>query len=254
MAKRTRDADYPPPHRVSDEHFQDLCRGCDIERPRWATLRTLLDEIVEELSDYIRRGTSSIRDDRETIEEALHRLDDLQETVAKRVGPAGRRAMRSIGPKLGPAVAASWLREAFPEDPSTPGQHVPPVRDRFGRLPQREPMRAERFDIEEESLEGRIDFVARRPLQTTSTILAHLKAGLSAALEALPKTQGGGEAIERRGYALWLLAQVWHRCTGLRHTDDPGRFDNFVARTFIAVGWPTTGLDRARRKALKAHE
>ena len=87
--KVIRAADLPPPHRVSDEHFDVICITFKVERSDRQALRQRLDEIADAFLGLERRIAKLL----------LHRLAEMDQTAALRLSI--RISQRSLGELVG---------------------------------------------------------------------------------------------------------------------------------------------------------
>jgi len=248
----TRARDIKPPKPLNDEDFEAICRTFKIDKIFTEELREFLCNFVEAFADEIqsRRLSPDLPTDREALKKALGAIRAAQKNTPKRIGPGARRGLRAMGRSIGPALSARWLREQFPGDSLAPQPQVlfehHPV-SQGGRRPARIPVRAmtRRRDVEEMSIEARIQCVSVHPLETSRALLNLLEVGLTQALDEmlhLPGARGGRHPLDHRKYGLVNLANAWHKL-GRRPTSGANsQFLAFSEAIFAAIGWPTSGL------------
>jgi hypothetical protein len=260
MVSPTRARDIKAPRHPNDEDFEEICRTFEIGKASTEGLREFLFNFVEAFANLIRSRPLSpdLPTDRDALQKALRSIRAAQKNTPKRIGSGARRGLRALGRSIGPALSARWLREQFPGDSFAPQPQVLFEHHRVSqdeRLPARIPSRpmTRRCDVEEMSIEARIQCVSHNPLETTRALLNLLECGLMQALEDmlhLPRARGGRRPLDHQKYGLVNLARAWHNL-GRQPTSGPkSPFLAFSEAVFVAIGWPANGLASAMPRAI----
>ena len=247
----TRARDIKPPKPLNDEDFEAICGTFKIDKIYTEGLRKFLFNFVETFADLIesKRLSPDLPTDRDSLQEALRSIRAAQKNMPKKIGPGGRRGLRSLGRSIGPALSARWLREQFPGDSLAP-QQVLFEHHKGARPSAGFPIRSmtDRYDVEEMSIEARIQCVSAKPLETTGALLNVLERGLTRALENmlhLPGARGGRRPLDHRKYGLVNLANAWHKLGRQPTSGANSQFLAFSEAIFEAIGWSTNGLASA---------
>jgi hypothetical protein len=245
-----RSKDFPLPKKISDEDFDLLCKTYSVQQSK--DMKRRLDELVNGLADWMREEQPQPRGiDRKVLRNVLSKIGRAA-TQIKKLGLAGRAALTSISPFLAPMLAAQWINERFPDDVPVPQSWAPPENAGF-RGPIRQPMRARKYFIEEQSRAARFEFVRRRSAQTLSSALKEIESGLGAALRSLdlqPGSRGGRSPLTYRHYLIINLAEMWDSI-GKRVSAGPrSDFPAFCISVAENIGWPDEGMAAAVGKAV----
>lgn len=139
-------ADLPPPRKVSDENFENICLVCAIPANQRIETRAFLDECATEFGAEIQRqsGRPTRKQDRYAIEAAIKDISRARHWLHRTAGPAGTTGLRIAGRRIGPSVAASWMRRRFPDDRMTPAVHFLTFGENSLRSPARSSCPADR--------------------------------------------------------------------------------------------------------------
>jgi hypothetical protein len=260
--KKLRAEDIKEPRKINDDDFEDICATFDIRKDAAEFLREFLDEFVDAFVEAIRRdhGSPTMTADRDVLKESLSAVEKARQTFERKVGPAGLRALRAFGHKLGPALSARWLREQIP-DAELPQQTLYDGPGYFGpsdrapdRLPARPPVGRE-YDVEDLSINDRAQCVSGQPLQVICAFLSLVEVGLTESLQGmlhLPGARGGQKPLVRRKDGLINLAQAWHNLGRKPTSGANSQFLAFCEAIFAATGWPTDGIQAAVPGAIKS--
>jgi hypothetical protein len=157
---------------------------------------------------------------------------------------------------LAPMLSAQWISHNFPDDDYAPTKSaMPPKNERSRsaplRPPLRAPLRAEKFFIEEHSLESRLEFVSRRAMKTTTAALTTIGVGLEKTLRNLdlqPGSRGGRKPLTYRHSLLINLADLWDQVG--KEVSTGTNFPAFCESVAQSIGWPTDGINSATPEAI----
>jgi hypothetical protein len=241
-----RAAALPPPRRINDESFSNICHDFGIVERRHQEVRVFLDDCATAFAEVIRtrQGLPTRRDDRLNIERAARDIRNASRLLNQAKGPAARSRLRAAGTRIGPLVSAPWLRWKFPNDPNAPPPRY------WNDSSARSPVSGLPIDVEDISLYDRISFATRRSHDVIAAVLAELAQALDDARQRIVELPDGRKPLETRNYLMAALAQLWGRL-GRRPT--PGRrsnFGQFCEDIFIAIGWPAQGVNAALPDAI----
>lgn len=236
-----RAAALPLPRRIDNQSFANICHDFGISEDRRQEVREFLDECVTAFAKVIstQRGLPTRRDDRLNITPAAREIRNAARLLNLARGPAARSGLPVAGRRIGPLVAAPWLRWRFPNDPLVPDTRYwddSSARLLVSGLP---------VDVEDLSLDDRISFATRRSRDLITTILAELAQALDDSCRRIIDLPDGRKPLEMRTYLMAALAQLWQR---LNKKPTPGRrseFGQFCENVFSALGWPTDGVNAA---------
>jgi hypothetical protein len=254
----TRAGDLHPPTRISETDFDEICGTYRIAIASRQNLRADLDLLVEQFAALMRgeKQQPSRQQDRKNINDVLHSLERATYGLSRPQGASGRSALAAAASDIGTMLSAHWLRERFPDDESAPRRR-PLLADAGGRTVTRVPIHAKRYDIEEQSLTERIEFVRHRPADVIATVVREIELGLQIALrkqDLQPGAKGGRKPLTYRHCLIMNLAEFW---TGLDKSIVRSRESDFVAFAEAiceCIGWPTDGIFDAVIKALDQWE
>ena len=246
-----------PPSPISDENFSNICRDFDIPASLKAELRKELDLIIDDIASEIagKRKGRNRKEDRLQMKFMAKRIKEVRLNIDK-TGPAGRLALKATSGYVGPMVSAGWLRDQFPDDSFVPSRSSVPCESGTSmRRSIRSPIRGLELDIEEESLNARLQFVNIRSKRTLSAILKALELGLCAALgriEEQPGARGGRVPLLERRRLLINLARLWHNTLGrIVQGGLKSEFSKFSEDVVAACSWPPEGVADDVPKAIK---
>jgi hypothetical protein len=253
--KRKRASDFPPPKAIDDTDFDAICATFRILKRQKEVVRDFLDKLVDIFADHMKgkRLEPHFSADKDNLEAALgYILKGLDKL--RKIGPRGQRAMRSISPYIGPMVAAQWLRDNFPDDDLVPDQVAAP--EQHSSLSLRAPLRGDRYDIEQLSLDGRKTFVRARPGKTLVAVLTEIERGLAVAIadrtKVLSRAKGGPVPLQDRDLVLKNLCTIWSQLDRELIAGNKSDFGAFCEAIFVAIGWPTNSVnDDALREAIR---
>jgi hypothetical protein len=259
IGKPLRPEDFGPLRNISESDFVDICDGFGIADKKRETTKTRLEQIVREMSNWIRNDTRMLsRDfDRDRLQKMQRKITGALYEL-KRLGLQGKQALKSISGSFGPMLSAQWINMRFPGDDWAPRKA--PIEDAIRRdRPQklmRPDERSPKYFIEELSAPSRHQFVRNRAPQTLEALLREMEHGVTAALRALnadPAARGGRPRLRYRHYFIMNLADLWDSL-GKDVSGGPGSdFAAFCEAIVEAVGWPKGGLDAALPAAIKRY-
>jgi hypothetical protein len=261
---RLRVADIPVPKKVSKEDFIEICGTFRISASHQQLVRTTLDNLVEDLKDWMNRERSQShrRADRNRLNKAVSSIKSAIALIQK-LGPSGRLALKAMSQPLAPMLSAQWINLSFPDDDYAPQRSAPPpqaigsrlVRPRAGRMgPQtiRMGSSSDGFFIEEHSLESRFEFVSRRAMKATTAALMTIELGLEKTLRSLdlqPGSWGGRKRLIYRHSLLIKLAEMWDQVG--KKVSSGTEFAAFCESVARSIGWPTDGINSAIPDAIR---
>jgi hypothetical protein len=213
-----------------------------------------LDEIVKEFAAWMsnERRQTDRSSDRECLVEARSHITEAVARI-KKLGPSGRRALKSASRSLAPMLAAQWINEKFPDDDFAPQRSAPPS-GRGGREPIHFNLRAATYFIEECSLEARREFVGNRAVKVACAALMTIGEGLSDSLSEIehqPGARGGQKPLTYRRYLIVNLAQLWVELGKTASTGPKSHFAAFCEAVAVSIGWPDHGIGSAIPDALE---
>jgi hypothetical protein len=246
-----RAAEFGPPRRIDDDHFETICRVNHIAAEQQAAVREFLDEAGRVFAGAIAgdKTLSNRKADRSAIEQAIAALERAQQFLKKPPGQAGQFGLRVAGRAIAPAISGAWMRERFPDDPVKPRPVLWPLDDRSGRDPPW-PMPERPIDADALSLGRRTAFMERRGGSAISALLNDIAAALDSGRRAIVLLPDGRKPLERRAYMLAGLAELW-RILGRRPTSGiKSEFGAFAEGVFETIGWPTEGVNAALADAI----
>ena len=261
QSKRQVATDLPPPEPIADADMDELCATFRIPPKARPGLKAFLNELISVFTDEIIRnhGEPDLRAGRDRLKTALAAVERAQEAMGRSFGPSVRQSMHAFGPRLGPMVAAQWLRDRFSEDERVPQRHAIPIDPQANRL--RYPGLAAmtrsdtRLDVESLSRNARVDFVESRPADTALAILQEIQDALQVSLNGtllLPNARGGRKPLTTRHYVLINLAEAWSRLGQEPTGGTASRFLGFCEAFFELIGWPHVGLSAAVSRAIRS--
>jgi hypothetical protein len=249
---RVDELELPKPVRAED--FAALCDTSNIPRAHQQSLKNRLDGLVEAFADWMRneRRQAGRSLDRERLKNALTQMKEAASKVSK-LGPSGRQALRITSRSFAPMLSAQWLNDKFPDDDYAP-QKVAVPDQIASRLLVRTKLRAEKYFIEEYSLEARDQFVWNRAVQVAGAILGVIEEGLRQSLREInhrPGARGGRKPLKYRHYLLVNLARIWADLGKEVSTGPKSDFAAFCESIAVMIGWPSDGIAAAIPNALK---
>jgi hypothetical protein len=218
--KVVRASDLKPPHTIDDVNFGEICGAFEILANQRAAVRDFLAEAVAAFAELISRERTlpTRQADRSSIRRAIEGIRRAQHRLKRNAGPAGQPGLRLAGRDLAPALSAFWMRRHFPNDQLAPNPVYWPADDRELRRPSRTPDRP--IDVEDLSLDHRIQFMKRRGGTATPKLLDDIADALENGRRAIVQSPGGRKPLENRAFFLAALAELWHRL-GRRHRRPP---------------------------------
>jgi hypothetical protein len=252
MTRRVvRAADLKPPRAITSENFDLICRISQIPREQQDGVRDFLAHAVAVFGEAIadERALPSRKDDREAIAAAIEDLRRAEYELKHIKGPAGRRALRLSGRQIARAVSDAWLQSRFPNEFEAPEKVYPPS----GYNPFRPRLRDSEWQDEAEnrSLDYRVDFMGRWGSTAIAKLLADVITALDAGRRFIVHLPDGRKPLTHRTYMLAALAQLW-RNLGRRPTSGANsQFGAFCEVVFVAIGWPTEGVNSTLPNAIR---
>ena len=249
-----RSADFPAPKEIGNSDFEEICEAYRIQRSLRSEMKGQLDQLVRDFRESMTdaRKQPDRKFDRDRLKTALSNLEEAAAQI-DRLGPSGRRAIRTISDSVAPMLAAQWLNEKFPDDDYAPQRSRLPSTTEL-RPALRTPLRGREYFIEEESLGARLEFVKQRPVRTTGAVLRAITKGLATAQRSLdlqPGAKGGRKPLTYRHDLVINLAEIWKMCGGKISTSANSPFAGFCEAVAVSIGWPTEGMDAAIPDAVK---
>jgi hypothetical protein len=240
----------PPPRKIDDADFENLCRTFGIAEAQRQEAREFLDDCAAAFAEAIRRQRAlpARKEDRLNIQRAVREIQSAARLLNQAKGPAAQSGLRVVGRRIGRLVSAPWLRRRFPDDRMAPRAYYWPHEDQFGRPPAGEP--AHPVDVEDLSVDDRIYFATRRGRDLITVILAEIAQALDEARRHIVELPHGRMPLQYRNYLMAALAQLW-RHLGRRPTSGTkSQFGAFCESAFDALGWPTEGVNAALPDAI----
>jgi hypothetical protein len=177
--KVVRAADLPPPHRMSDEHFDVICVTFDVERNERQALRQQCDNVVDVFAGRLldERRRPDRQGDRDWLRDALKATQKARAALPSRPGKAAEYPLRVGGPLLATVVTAAWLHEKFPA---------------FQRLfVERTGWEPGKPCPDDPSAMVPAEFIGRETVPVLSALLAEIELVLQMAVNLLPLMPGG---------------------------------------------------------------
>ena len=165
----------------------------------------------------------------------------------KALGPSGHLAFKASAPIVARMLAAQWIIDNFPDDDYAPRKSFPPSSFQ-GRQSHREPLRGQKYFIEEQTLEARLQFVSHRPEKAATAALKAIAEGLDRTLRAIehqPRYRGGQKPLIHRHYFIVNLADLWTDLGREVSAGPTSQFAAFCESVASAIGWPTDGMNSA---------
>jgi hypothetical protein len=241
------------PTPIGAEDFVEICRTSRIPLSHQQTLRAQLDELVKAFAIWMgnERGQADRPSDRDQLEEVISQIKKAAFGISK-LGPSGRRALRIAARSVAPMLSARWINDRFPDDDFAPQQVAVPKQS-GARHVIRTNLRAEKYFIEEYSLEARDRFVRNRAVQVAGAILEAIEAGIRQSLKEIdrqPGARGGRKPLRYRHYLLVNLAKMWSELGREVSTGPKSEFSAFCESIAVTIGWPYEGLAAAIPRAL----
>jgi len=243
---------FRDPKRISEEDLQAIFKTYHIRSEEQRQLvKQRLDEFVKEFSDATGAASERRSADRKRLRKAIKQLKTTAQQI-NQLKRSGDLALGFISDALGPLLAAEWMVSKFPHDNYAPTKSA--QRLYRGRSPTRTAIRAEKYFIEEHTLEARLKLVRRRSKEITTAVLKEIERGLLAVLQAFdlqPGSTGGRKPMVRRRYLIINLAELWSELGREVLTGPKSDFLAFCESVADAIGWPTEGMTSAAPRAVK---
>jgi hypothetical protein len=243
-----RSVDFRSPTPLSPEKVSEICEALGTSDRRAAELKDYLDKLVSHLRDWMsREKAANRRGDRDRIMKVRKRITDAQYQL-KGLGIDGRLAVRSTAARLADIVSGDWLRSHFPGDaPSrTSLLRIPRGIPRYERDPGR--------DREQDEKNSNYQFIRDRAPETLRALLRDLESVLDSALTSIesdPRARGGRQQFEYRDNVLLNLVNIYHLIGKTPVGTRDSFFAVFCKSVVEAMGWSTSGLNRAIPNAIK---
>jgi hypothetical protein len=247
-----RAADLNSPRIISDCDFCTICALCNIPLAQQSMVREFLGEVVTAFGGAIanRSAEPTRQDDRRAMERAIKGIRRAKYWLRRNTGSAGARGLHVAGRNIAPALSAAWMRARFPHESDTPAPLYWPPDDRSdGRQHARLPARP--ADVDELSLDQRIDFMQQHAREGLLALLHAIAAALEDGRRAIVRLPDGRKPLTYRTYLLAALAELWHRLGRRPTAGARSKFGAFCEAVCEAIGWPTEGVNAAVPRAIK---
>jgi hypothetical protein len=171
MAKKVRADQFRKPIQISALDFGALCETFHILPQHQQLTKVWLDEMVAEFGGWMTREKQQPHraSDHHRLKAAHASIMEVAAAL-KTLGPSGRSAFKASAPIVARMLAAQWISDNFPDDDYAPRKSSLPSPFQ-GRQPHREPLRGQKYFIEEQTLEARVQFVSHRPEKAATAAL-----------------------------------------------------------------------------------
>ena len=249
----TRVKDLKPPHQISEDDFEAICRDFRVSAADQLMVREFLNDAVTSFSSVISKGRAlpSRQDDRKAIKNAIEALRTAQNHLQRSPGSAGSSALRVAAAQVGPLVSGSWMRNRFPGDRHTPIARYWPADDHDLREPPRWAVPVRPTEIDDLSLAERVAFMRAKGGSAIAALVEDIAAGLEAGRGAILELPSGRKPLEIRKYLLAGLAELWWLLDRQPTTGMKSKYGEFCECVLDAIGWPTLGVNAALEDAIR---
>jgi hypothetical protein len=238
-----RDADVPSPKNIDPKDMQAIFEVYEVPFHKQPQMREALNLIITKCRQELQGGLRqrSRKDDRKNLLNSIKQLRDAQ-AYLDACGTIGRGIASKGVKSLGTMLSYSWLRKTFPTE-----EHIWPSENAKSRLLPR--TLVTQLDIEQRTLEARFWLAKKRNILLISAVLAEIQRSLEGALIA-SREGGGRKPSLYRHYFIRRLAYVWVEAGRDIAAPGPFHFQQFCEHIFEYIGWQTSGLRPAIRKAV----
>jgi hypothetical protein len=248
MAKKVRADQFLKPLQISARDFRALCETFHILPQDRERTKSWLDEMVVQFGGWMTREKQQPdrASDHDRLKAAYASIMEVAAAL-KTLGPSGRSAFKASAPIVARMLAAQWISDNFPDDEHAPRKSSLPSPSQ-GRQLRREPLRGQKYFIEEQTLEARVQFVSRRPENAATAALKTIAEGLDRSLRAIeyqPRYWGGQKPLIHRHYFIVNLADLWVDLGREVSAGPKSQFAAFCESVASAIGWPTDGMNSA---------
>ena len=221
--------EFPIPHGVSEDDFNEICYSWKIPAERREELRRRVNQVVDFLARWMGRleeqpprsvDTQNLKRARAPISKALF-------VLRHGFGPVGTDGLRAAAEILATALDRQWLLCEFKDRNEAALLELP------DHSPDHPPLHVSNDTV-------RRDFCRTLPGEVLVSVLTVLENSLTAALDImkfLPGAHGGRERLEARHFLVLNLMEIYWETFQAVPTTGESRFAKFASAVFETIGW-----------------